>query len=133
MVEMTPERAKRGCLGFLTLVGGFGAGIFVGYNQAHSNDLAPVVSTGLLVAPAGLSGILGYKNGKDFGSDPQAIREVANLQLGKENSMARSIIDPEKLARYNASRATGAYTWGGAITTAVATAIGYGLAKYLSN
>jgi len=131
MPEMTPERMKRGCLSTLTFLGGIAGGLYVGNQQALGNDMSQYVRGVFLAAPTGLSAILGYRNGEDLGSDPQAMRELSEFQLGKKNSMIRSVADPEKLAEYNSAHAPGMSAFGQGITTAVATAIGYGITRYL--
>lgn len=87
MPEMTPARAGLGCANLLTIVGGFGAGVYLGLNSARGIE---VDHEGILkYSPAAVSGFFGFMAGADLARDPNAVIEIVkDMPHGLEEQAA---------------------------------------------
>ncbi|MBP7708736.1 hypothetical protein KA107_03545 [Candidatus Pacearchaeota archaeon] len=133
MPQYTPARGAMGCANIVTILGGFGCGVYAGFKQATGVELGSLAHYLLLYAPTGLAAVLGHAMGKDLGQDSSAMRELAQNQLDRIHPIIRSQVDPEALARYNASNSSRGIAMTSTIVTGVATAAGYWLGKKLAS
>ena len=73
---MTPARATLGCGNLITLLGGFGSGIYLGLNKAKGIEIDPLATKALFAGPSIIAGFLGFAAGTDYARDPAALDEV---------------------------------------------------------
>lgn len=76
MPEITPQRQAVGCFSLISILGGFGAGVTLGFRDSHGVDMTPAFEHALKYGPSAISAALGYISAKDILGDSKALNEM---------------------------------------------------------
>lgn len=130
MAITTPTRAAVGCLNLISILGGLGAGVTLGYRHANGIAMASDFENALKYGPSLISGVLGYISAKEIMADSDAIEELATMGLEKIPSEAREGMYKARKGCIGCSPVSAPVMSAG--LTALATWAGYYLGRNLS-
>ena len=92
MPKFTPAQSAIGCANLLTILGGFGMGVKIGFAHAQGVAISPGLENTMLYGPSLLSGFLGYKGSKELISHPDNVDELASMQMDSVPSHLRDSV-----------------------------------------
>lgn len=117
MPDFTEKRGCLGCLSLVSIVAGFGAGMYCGFKQSKGIP----TSSEMLYVPAITTGVLSLMYGADLANDPAAVEEERRI-----TGMPREMAEQAKGCSIISKGIVGT------AMTGVATGIGYWIGKSLN-
>ena len=132
MPEITGKRVAMGCANLVTMIGGFGLGIY--YGIAKSKGISdPPGKEILLYAPTFFGGVLGYAGSSDITSDSKALEEAKDMskKFGRKMNpnLPGDLVDRVVDAQKAPSPIAGGVV--GAIINAAVTGVGYFIGSHI--